>query len=105
MLEKRLERDIRNHLQNVFHVYMRHYDGEVVIHNQFPYHVDIIYTNRKTQSEIRVMNIVYDIYQKAYMVGNISMIQKDAQVMGEKLNGLKEDYNRSQKVAIGTKRD
>ena len=102
MLEERLERDIRSHLQNVFHVYMKHYDGEVMIHNQFPYHVDIIYKNRKTQSEIRVTNIVYDIYQKAYTIGNISMIQQDEQQ--EKLDELKKTYNRAQKVAVGTKR-
>lgn len=104
MIEERLERDIRNHLQNQFHVYMKHYTGEVMIHRQYPYHVDIIYRNSQTQSEIRVTNIVYDIYQKAYIIGNIIMVQKEdaEQEQQEKVNELKKVNRRAQKAPSRT---
>jgi hypothetical protein len=83
MIEEKLERDIRKHLQDRFHVYMKHYVGQALIHKQYPYHVDIIFENKKTKSQIRVTNIVYDIYQKAYLIGEIKMVQLDEQTQKE----------------------
>ena len=79
MVEEKLEQEIRIHLQKQFHLYMKHYRGEVTIHKQFPYHVDIVYENAKTKSQIHVTNIIYDIYEKAYIIGEIKMVQYQEQ--------------------------
>ena len=98
MLEDKLEQDIRKHLQDKFHLYMKHYQSRVTVHDRFPYHIDIVYENTKTGAQIHVTNIEYDIYKRAYIIGDIRMIQNDQQEIQDEL-GTNYDQ-RAQRIAL-----